>query len=79
MKDREIQKFREVLGIEEEIKVPEPDVEDVVSVKTTAFFKADKHEKANSATTPKSKQKITRKTIEQSERPRSPFEVDNIS
>ena len=43
MKDGEIQKFREVLGIEEDIKVPEPKfIEpeiDVISLKTTAFYK----------------------------------------
>ena len=51
MKDNEICKFREVLGIDEEIKVPEPELDEVVSVKTTAIF--DKK-------TPKSQLKITR-------------------
>lgn len=60
MKDREIEKFKDVLGIEEEIKVPsmtpekkmEKELEiDVISLKTTAFFKATPREKS---ATPKS-------------------------
>jgi len=47
----------------------------MVSVKTTAFYKPEKSITAGSSTTPKAKQKITRKTIET----KSPFEVDNIS
>lgn len=60
MRDEEIKKFREVLGIEEEIKVPEGEVEDAFSVKTTAFYSKPE---PKTAATPKSQQKITRKTI----------------
>jgi len=72
MKDNEITKFREVLGIEEEIKVPEPDLQDIVSVKTTAFYKV---EKVKTNTTPKSQVKISRKNIAIENH----FDIDDIS